>query len=100
MAVKLRLQRHGSKGRPFYHIVAADTKAARDGKFIEKIGYYDPNREPSFIEIKEDRMRYWYGKGATLTNTVKNLAKLKNFDLIRDKTVAPKESATTAAPSE
>ena len=78
MALTLRLQRHGSTHRPFYHLVAADSRSPRDGRFIEKLGYYDPNQEPSVIEMKEDRVQYWYGNGAVLTDSVKKLVKAKN----------------------
>ena len=83
MALTLRLQRHGSTHRPFYHLVAADSRSPRDGRFIEKLGYYDPNQEPSVIEMKEDRVQYWYGNGAVLTDTVKKLVKAKNVRLRR-----------------
>jgi len=83
MALTLRLQRHGSTHRPFYHLVAADSRSPRDGRFIEKLGYYDPNQEPSVIEMKEDRVQYWYGNGAVLTDSVKKLVKAKNVRLSR-----------------
>ena len=83
MALTLRLQRHGSTHRPFYHLVAADSRSPRDGRFIEKLGYYDPNQEPSVIEMKEDRVQYWYQNGAQLTDTVKKLVKVKNVRLSR-----------------
>ena len=83
MALTLRLQRHGSTHSPFYHLVAADSRSPRDGRFIEKLGYYDPNQEPSVIEMKEDRVQYWYGNGAVLTDSVKKLVKAKNVRLSR-----------------
>lgn len=83
MAVKLRLQRHGATHRPFYHIVAADSRMPRDGRYIEKLGYYDPNKNPSVIEIKADRTQYWYGKGAEVSGAVANLIKLKKIELSR-----------------
>jgi len=73
MATKLRLQRHGKKGKPFYHVVAADARAKRDGKFIEKIGTYNPNTNPATIDIKFDRALDWMMKGAQPTDTVKAL---------------------------
>ncbi len=73
MATKLRLQRHGKKGKPFYHLVAADARAKRDGKFIEKIGIYNPNTNPATIDIKFDRALDWVMKGAQPTDTVKAL---------------------------
>lgn len=83
MAVHLRLQRHGSKHRPFYHVVATDHRSSRDGRFIEKLGYYDPAHEPSTIELDADRVQFWYSKGAQLSNTVEKFAKLKKIELKR-----------------
>ena len=59
MATKIRLQRRGRKGYPFYHIVIADSRAPRDGKFIEKVGSYNPNTNPATITINFDRALYW-----------------------------------------
>ena len=64
MATRLRLQRHGKKGKPFYHVVAADARAPRDGRFIEKVGTYNPNTNPATIEVKHDRALYWLQVGA------------------------------------
>lgn len=83
MALTLRLQRHGSTHRPFYHIVATDSRRPRDGRFIEKLGYYDPNANPSVMEVKEDRVQYWYSKGAQLSDTVKNILAKKKVNLSR-----------------
>jgi small subunit ribosomal protein S16 len=88
MAVHIRLQRHGATHRPFYHIVAADSRAPRNGRFIEKLGYYDPNTEPSVIEVKSDRLQYWYGVGAQLSSATAKLFKNKKINL--DRTVAAK----------
>ncbi len=82
----LRLQRHGAKHRPFYHIVATDSRNARDGRFIEKLGYYDPTREPSLIELKVDRINYWYERGAKLSEAIENILAKKNVKLERAKT--------------
>ena len=73
MPAKIRLQRHGKKGQPFYHIVIADSRAPRDGKFIEKIGTYNPLTNPATISIKFDRALEWYSKGAVPTDTVRSL---------------------------
>lgn len=73
--VKLRLTRMGSHKRPFYRIIAADSRARRDGPFIEIIGTYDPLKEPKEVKIKEDRVKYWIEKGAQPTDTVKKLLK-------------------------
>ncbi|MBF0440701.1 MAG: 30S ribosomal protein S16 [Oligoflexales bacterium] len=86
MSVKIRLQRKGKIHSPFYHIVATDSRCARNGKFIEKIGYYDPREDPSVIEVKSDRVQYWYGKGAQLSDCVKNLLKIKNLKVTRENT--------------
>ena len=77
MATKLRLQRHGKKGKPFYHIVAADARAPRDGRFIEKVGTYNPNTNPATIEVKHDRALHWLQVGAEMSDTVRALMKYK-----------------------
>ncbi len=71
MPTKIRLQRYGKKGQPFYHIVIADGRAPRDGKFIEKIGTYNPIAVPAQIQIDFDRALYWVTTGAEPTDTVK-----------------------------
>ena len=73
MPAKIRLQRHGKKGQPFYHIVVADSRAPRDGKFIEKLGTYNPLTDPAQINIKFDRALYWYSVGAQPTDTARSL---------------------------
>ena len=71
--VKLRLRRIGRKKLPLYKIVAADSRAARDGRFIEALGNYDPGNNPPKLDVKEDRVFYWLKSGAQPTDTVKNL---------------------------
>ena len=73
MATKIRLQRHGRKGHAFFTIVIADVRAPRDGKFTEKIGTYDPNQNPSKVDLKFDRALYWVETGAQPTDTVRNI---------------------------
>lgn len=73
MAVKIRLARHGRKASPFYHIVAADSRAPRDGKFIEKIGTYNPTSHPTKVELKFDRALYWLNNGAEPTDTARSI---------------------------
>ncbi|MDD2617445.1 MAG: 30S ribosomal protein S16 [Bacteroidales bacterium] len=73
MATKIRLQRHGRKGYAFYHIVAADSRAPRDGKFIERLGSYNPNTNPATIDLNFDRALYWLETGAQPTDTVRNI---------------------------
>ncbi len=73
MAVKLRLKRMGAKKRPFYRLVAADSRAPRDGRFIEEIGYYNPIATPAEIKIDEDKALAWLSNGAIPTDTVRDL---------------------------
>lgn len=75
--VKLRLQRKGRKKRPFYHIVAADSRAKRDGRFIERLGSYNPMTKPATIELDGDKAFEWLGKGAQPTDTVRAILRLK-----------------------
>lgn len=77
MPVRLRLQRHGRKQRPFYFIVAADSRARRDGKFIARIGSYDPTTIPATIELDRDQALDWLNKGAEPTNTVRAILSYK-----------------------
>lgn len=77
MAVKLRLQRHGRGKRPFYHIVAADSRKPRDGAYIERIGDYNPLSQPAVINVNVDRAADWLMKGAQITDTVKAILKYK-----------------------
>lgn len=73
MAVKLRLKRMGAKKRPFYRIVAADSRSPRDGRFIEEIGIYNPIEVPAVININEEKALTWLGNGAIPTDTVRDL---------------------------
>ena len=73
MPAKIRLQRHGKKGQPFYHIVVADSRSPRDGRFIEKLGTYNPLTNPAQINIKFERALYWYSVGAQPTDTARSL---------------------------
>lgn len=77
MPAKIRLQRHGRKQRPFYHIVIADARAPRDGKFIEKIGIYNPMTSPATIELDRDKAFHWLMVGAQPTNTAKAILRFK-----------------------
>jgi len=77
MPTKIRLQRHGKKGKPFYHVVIADSRAPRDGKYIEKIGIYNPNTNPATIEVDADKALSWLQVGAVPTNTVNALLKYR-----------------------
>ena len=79
MAVKLRLTRVGSKKNPIYRVVAADTRSPRDGKFIEIVGRYNPQHEPSLIELDEEKIRAWLAKGALPTESVAKLLKTQGI---------------------
>ena len=74
--VKIRLKRMGRKKSPFYRVVVADVRSPRDGKFIEEIGYYDPNAEPSVIKIDAESAKKWLANGAQPTDTVNKLLKI------------------------
>lgn len=75
MAASIRLSRYGAKKSPFYRIVVMDSEKARDGKFIEQIGTYDPRKDPSEIVLKEEAVLKWLGIGARPTETVKRFLK-------------------------
>lgn len=77
MATRIRLQRHGRKGKPVYHIVIADSRAKRDGRFIEKIGVYNPVTNPATIDLNLDRAVHWLMVGAEPSNTVRNILSYK-----------------------
>ena len=73
MAVKIRLKRMGAKKAPFFRVVVADERAARDGRFIETLGTYDARIQPSEVKVDEEKVLAWLGKGAQPTDTVRNL---------------------------
>jgi small subunit ribosomal protein S16 len=75
MAVRVRLTRVGSKKNPIWRVVVADQRSPRDGRFIETIGHYNPQTEPSTIRIDEERLQHWVARGAQPTGTVKQLVK-------------------------
>ena len=76
MAVKIRLRRMGQKKAPFYRVIVADSRSPRDGRFIEEIGTYDPNTDPSTFNINEEAARKWLANGAQPTEVVGKLFKL------------------------
>ncbi len=80
MAVKMRLTRMGKKKAPFYRIIVADSRSPRDGRFIEQVGYYDPNKEPSEIKFDEELTKKWLGNGAQPTETVAKLLKIAGIE--------------------
>ena len=75
MSVKLRLTRVGSKKNPIYRVVAADSRSPRDGKFIEIVGRYNPQTDPSTIDLNEEKIKAWLDKGAQPTESVRRLIK-------------------------
>jgi small subunit ribosomal protein S16 len=73
--VKIRLARHGAKKKPYYHIVVTDVQNARDGSFLEQIGVYDPNKPMAEARIERDRLDYWVGVGAQITESLKKVVR-------------------------
>lgn len=101
MAVKLRLKRMGAKQKPFYRIVAADSRSPRDGRFIETVGTYNPIKNPAEIKIDEEKALSWLNKGAEPTDTVRSLFKevgiAKKFADSKKKTTKKVEKKETKA---
>ncbi len=95
MPTKIRLQRKGKKGQPFYHLVVADGRAPRDGRFIEKLGTYNPMTHPSTIEINFDRSLYWVGVGAQPTDTARSILSNKGVMLMHHLLKGVKKGALT-----
>ncbi|MCF8253120.1 MAG: 30S ribosomal protein S16 [Bacteroidia bacterium] len=95
MSVKIRLQRHGRSKSPFYHVVVADSRAPRDGKFIEKIGSYLPQTQPATIELDVDRASYWLQNGAQPTDTCRAILSYKGALMKQHLAVGVKKGAMT-----
>ena len=100
MATKIRLQRHGKKGKPFYHIVIANSRAKRDGRFIEKLGTYNPNTQPAQIEINFDSALAWLQKGAIPTDTARAILSYKGILLKKHLLDGVKKGALTEEKAE
>ncbi len=81
MAVTIRLARHGSKKRPFYRIVVADQRFSRDGRFLEKLGTYNPLTDPAQISVEKEKVEYWVKQGAQISDTVKSILKKEGVAL-------------------
>lgn len=79
MAVRMRLTRVGSKKNPHYRVVVTDSRMPRDGRFIEIVGRYNPQHDPSLIEFDEEKVKDWLGKGAEPSEAVQKLLKIKNL---------------------
>lgn len=97
MAVKIRLQRHGKKDSAFYHVVVADGRAPRDGKFIEKLGTYNPNSNPATIDINFDSTLSWLMKGAQPTDTARAILSYKGVMMKKHLLEGVKKGALTEA---
>ena len=95
MATKIRLQRHGRKGYAFYPIVVADSRAPRDGRFIERIGSYNPNTNPATISLDFDRALYWVSVGAQPTDTVRSILSKEGVMLMKHLLGGVKKGAFT-----
>ncbi|GAA4308391.1 hypothetical protein GCM10023115_37070 [Pontixanthobacter gangjinensis] len=100
MPVKIRLQRHGKKGKPFFWIVAADTRAKRDGKFLEKLGIYNPNTNPATIELDVDGAVQWLQNGAQPTDTARAILSYKGALLKKHLAVGVRKGALTEEQAE
>ncbi|MDR1561756.1 MAG: 30S ribosomal protein S16 [Dysgonamonadaceae bacterium] len=100
MATKIRLQRHGRKNYAFYHIVIADSRAPRDGKFIERIGSYNPNTNPATVDLNFDRALYWLIVGAQPTDTTRNILSREGVLLKKHLLGGIKKGALTADEAE
>ncbi|MDR3187922.1 MAG: 30S ribosomal protein S16 [Prevotellaceae bacterium] len=100
MAVKIRLARHGKKGHAFYHMVVADSRAPRDGKFIEKLGIYDPNTNPATVELNFERALDWLNKGAQPTETSRAILSYKGVLLRKHLDGGIKKGALTPEAAE
>jgi small subunit ribosomal protein S16 len=83
MATKIRLQRHGRKGRPIFTIVASDSRVKRDGKYIERLGQYNPNTNPATIDLDFDRALSWILKGAQPTDTARAILRYKGVMMMK-----------------
>lgn len=100
MSVRIRLSRAGKVKRAFFHIVVADSSSPRDGKIIEKIGYYDPVSNPAKVEVKSDRALYWLSKGAEPTRIVYQLLKKKGImKLVKNKSAESQVSPSSGMPA-
>ena len=86
MSVKIRLTRKGAKKRPFYRIVAADSEAPRDGRFLEVVGHYNPLTDPAQITVDEEKLNKWVERGAKISETVRSLLRRKEVSEVNSQT--------------
>ena len=78
--LSIRLRRTGTTRRPYYRVVVADSRMTRDGRFVEVLGHYDPRRDPAIVKIDTERAKYWLGRGARASDTVRSLLKRSASD--------------------
>ena len=97
MAVKIRLMRMGAKKAPFYRVVVADSRSPRDGRFLENLGIYHPNNEPSRVEIDTDKAAAWLAKGAQPTEAVAKLLAIAGVEGMAERKQAAKALRATVA---
>jgi len=100
MATKIRLQRHGKKGKPFYYVVVADSRAPRDGRFIERLGSYNPNTNPATIDINFEKALEWVNNGAQPTDTARAILSYKGVLYKKHLEGGVKKGALTAEQAE
>jgi small subunit ribosomal protein S16 len=100
MSVRVRLTRVGSKKNPIWRVVVSDQRAPRDGRFIETIGHYNPQTEPSTIVIDEERFQHWVSRGAQPTNTVKQLVRAQAKSAVAVAEPEPEPEAAAVAEPE
>ena len=86
MSVKIRLTRKGAKKRPFYRIVAADSEAPRDGRFLEVVGHYNPLTDPAQVTIDQEKLNKWVERGAQISETVRSLLRKKEVSEVSSQT--------------
>lgn len=91
MAVKIRLRRMGKKKSPHYRIIVADERAARDGRFLDLLGFYSPAKEPNVVELNKEKAMDWLKKGAQVSPTVKSIMKKKGLDVDEFKKILKKK---------
>ncbi len=94
--VRIRLRRQGTKKKPVYRVVVADSRSPRDGRFIENIGFYNPRTEPPTINIKEDRLRYWLSVGAKPSDAILQVIRMGGIPLDTEPATEAEEVANEA----
>ena len=91
MAVSIRLARFGAKKKPFYRIVAADSRFPKEGRSIERLGLYDPRQDPPMVRLDMERIQYWFGQGAKASKTVRELIERQKKGLSQETTEVEKD---------